>query len=112
MAENVSVATVYLSGSGLPREWFSKLTHALVAEHLAATGTVFERAHPDNGGDVLVRLHTRADHIEPIRQRAHLAEVRAYPLQCAPDYADWVRAETAAPAPTPGTGATKNVNQL
>jgi hypothetical protein len=94
MAENLAVATVYLSRSGVPREWVANLSRELVAEHYAATATIYERPDPDNGVDVLARLHTRADHIEQIRQRASIAVVRAYPLECAPDYADWVLAET------------------
>lgn len=95
MAENDAVTTVYVSGGGLSREWISALSRGLVAERYAATATIFERPHPDNGVDVMARLHTRPEHIQEIRSRASLlAEVRAYPLECADDYRAWVLAET------------------
>ncbi|MBF6483835.1 hypothetical protein IU431_06645 [Nocardia otitidiscaviarum] len=94
MAENIAVATVYLSGTGLPRAWLARLSRELVADHFAASATIYERRDPDNGVGVLAQLHTRADLIDQIRRRASIADVRAYPLQCSPDYASWVLAET------------------
>ncbi len=94
MAENVTVATVYLNWAGVPRAWFASLASTLVAERYAATATIYERSHPDNGVDVLARLYTRADHVDQIRRHAPHATVRVHPLECAPDYADWVLAQT------------------
>lgn len=95
--DNVTVITVHLKASGLPAQWLVELTRELVADHLAADATVYQRPHPDSGTDLLATLHTRPCHVERIAQRAaHADSIITAPLDCDAEYEAWILQATAA----------------
>ena len=95
MATDTRVTSVHITAVGLSRRWLNGLMNDVVAADEAATFSLYERRHPDSGTGLLAIVHTQPRHVEAITKRVGFkGEVRAWPLDCAESYQEWIIRET------------------